>query len=76
MLNSTLGCGVSGANLLKLMVGPCGLEPQTSKVSIRTAKMTGKAMISHKCNLAKQFLLIFDSGSGQRRTRKDSPAGL
>jgi hypothetical protein len=57
---------------MRWMVGPCGLEPQTSTVSIQKAMMTQKAVSSHKCKWSHELSSFSTLDHGQQRTRKDS----
>jgi hypothetical protein len=50
--------------LLRRMVGPCGLEPQTSTVSIQKARMTVIDRSGHKCPSA--FGLALEAAESSR----------
>ena len=67
--------------LLKGMVGPCGLEPQTSTVSIRNSLMTSKPRIDTSANVGgscDDFWDMITASSGHQKTAlaRAAQAGL
>jgi hypothetical protein len=58
--------GVPAPEVIEKMVGPCGLEPQTSTVSIQKARMTAIDRSGHKCPTAISLTLEMTHHSGQQ----------